>query len=400
MRVLAVVSIFVFILCSSAPAVTLEVWHGWPEADRTIQALAYRYTQQTGVSIHIRTTRPTPRMSWGSYSGPDLAILYQPTRRDIEYMATRGLIQDIRVEVSRGWYALFWPGFLDTFTLGASVYGIPLTGEVHVFIYNKSMFQKAGVGIPRSWNELMAASPKLRRIGVTPYAGGFGSNMPPLAAAYEYSYLGQHLLTQTYLGRYRYTAPLWLAYLKVYTEMRRSGFTNASSARMTETEAIYAFLNGRVAMIFADTNFERIRASYKPSFTGWGAFDAPEDGRARFGTKLPGHVSAGLVINSHSPRKAQAIAFARWLTEYSQQLALGGGTTTIPAMTVAANSAKLSPPVGVFVSAGMRDMAMDLRIYESSQVLATFYSGVVGIIAGTSTPAATARRTQRVKTAR
>ena len=345
--------------------------------------------------------RPTARMTWGSSGGPDLAGLYQPTRLDLEYMAAKGLIQDIRADMSRGWYALFWPGLLETFTVrgsnGTGIYGVPLTGQVHVFVYNKQLFQKAGIGVPASWNELMAASRKLRGIGVVPYAGGFSSNMPPLAAVYEYNYLGLHVLTQTYLGHYRYTAPQWLAYLKLYLEMRQYGFTNAASAGLSETAAIKAFLDGRVAMVFADAGFETIRRSYKAGFTAWGAFAAPDDSRARFLGKMPGGVEEGLVINSRSPRKAQAIAFARWLTEYSQQLALGAGTMSIPAMTVASNSAKLSAPLRPFASSGMRDMAIDLRTYESPRVLATFYSGVRGILAGTSTPSATARRTQTVK---
>lgn len=400
MRLLAVVAIALSLLCSAASAVTLEFWHAWPYADRTLQTLAYRYQRQTGVIVHLHALQPVSRMTWGPYGGPDLAGLYEPAKQDIEAMAARGLVQDIRVEISRGWYALFWPPLLETFTVpttnGAGIYGVPLTGQVHVFVYNRNLFRKAGIGVPHSWGELMAAARKLRKIGITPYAGGFGSDMPPLAAVYEYSYLGQHLLMQTYLGHYPYTASQWIAYLKLYSEMRKYGFTTAAAARLSENDAARALLDGRVAMIFADTGFDAIRRNYKPGFTAWGTFEAPDDSRARFLSKLPGEVAEGLVINSRSPRRAQAIAFARWLTEYNQQLTLAEGTRSIPAMTVASNSAKLSPPLGAF-ALGMRDMAIDLRIYERPQVLATLYSGVRGILAGTSTPSATARRTQIAK---
>ena len=343
-------------------------------------------------------------MSWGAADGPDLAGLYLPTRRDIEYMAARGLLQDLRAEISRGWYALFWPSLLDVFTVrgssGSGIYGVPLTGQVHVFVYNRQLFRRANIGVPRSWSELMAAARKLRRLGVTPYAGGFGSNMPALAAAYEYNYLGVHGLTQTFQGRSPYTAPQWLAYLKLYSEMRSSGFTTAASAAASEASAIKAFLDGRVAMIFVDADFEVIRKAYKPSFTGWGTFAVPDDPRGRFLAKMPGEVEEGLVINSRSPRRAYCIAFARWLTEYNQQLILAEGTASIPAMTVASNSSRLAAPLRPFASAGMRGMALDLRIYENPRVLTTLYSGVRGILAGKSTPSATATRTQRVKAGR
>lgn len=382
-------------------AVTLEFWHAWPHAAQTVRTLAGKYTRQTGVAIHIRVLAPSSRMTWGSSGGPDIAGLYRPTKRDIEYMAKKDLILDLEADISRGWYAILWPGLLETFTLRSpspvGIYGVPLTGQMHVFVYNKQLFQKAGIGIPRTWSELMTAARKLRKISVIPYAGGFDSDMPPLAAVYEYSYLGLHLLTQTYAGQYSYTAPGWLAYLKLYSEMRSSGFTDSSTAKLSEAAAIRALLDGRVAIVFTDARFEAIRSDYKPSFTAWGVFGAPYDIRARFLPKLPGGVMEGLVINKRSRLKPQAVAFAKWLTTYDQQLAFADGSSSLPAMTVASNSAQLAARLRPFASVGMRDLAMDVRINERPAVLATFYSGVRGILAGTSTPSSVARRTKAVK---
>jgi len=404
MRFLAAVAVATLVLCSAASAVTLEFWHAWPDNAQTIQYLASRYAQQTGVQVHIRVVSPTPRMSWGAYDGPDLAGLADPTYLDIQAMAGRGLIQDIKVEISRGWYALLWPALLGNFDIrgsrGSGIYGVPLTGEVHVFVYNRTLFSRAGIRPPRTWNELMSISRRLRKIGVTPYAGGFSSNRPALAAAYENAYLGRYVLAETYSGHYPYTASQWVAYLKLYTEMRQNGFTTAAAAKMSETSAMKALIDGRVAMVFANQEFESVRRSYKPSFNAWGVFDAPDDARSRFRTKLPGGVVEGLVFNSRSGHKAQAIHFARWLTSYDQQLALARGSGSIPAMTVASNSAQLSAPLRPFAIVGMRQLTADLRIFERPAVLSTFYSGVLGILSGTSTPSATARRTQLVKARR
>lgn len=401
MRLRLILLIALSTLSSTALGVTLEFWHTWPDSSQTIQSLATRYTQQTGVAVHVRVMSPAARLSWNPSGGPDLAGLYKPTSIDIQSMVSRGLLLDIRNEMSRGWYAVFWPSLLDVFSIrgssGTGIYGIPLTGQVYVFVYNKQLFQKAGIGIPHTWSEMMAASKRLRATGVVPYAGGFGSEKPPLAAVYEYGYLGLHLLTETYQGRYPYTSPQWIAYLQLYTDMRRYGFTDTASAKASDTSAIRALLDGRVAMVFTNQDFDVIRRTYKPSFTAWGVFRAPDDSRARFLAKLPGGVVEGLVINSHSTHKAQAIAFARWLTEYNQQLALARGSFTIPAMTVASNSAELIAPLRPFASIGMRDMAVDPRIYEKPRVLSTLYSGVRGILAGSSTPSATARRTQKAK---
>lgn len=398
---LLIITLAVSTLTCDASAAALQFWHTWPHAAQTVHALAARYTKQTGVAIQIRVMPTASRMTWGSSGGPDIAGLYRPTKRDIEYMAGKRLIQDIRADMGRGWYAIFWPGLLETFSIrdsgGTGIYGVPLTGQMHVFVYNKQLFHKAGIGVPGSWSELMAASRKLRRIGAEPYAGGFGSDTPPLAAVYEYSYLGLHLLSQTYFGHYAYTAPEWIAYLRLYSEMKSYGFTDPTSAKATETAAIKSLLDGRVAMVFADASFESIRGKYKPAFTAWGLFGAPVDSRARFLPRLPGGVVEGLVINSHSARKTQAIAFAKWLTQYAQQLAFAGGSSSIPAMTVASNSGQLSARLRPFAKVGMNDLAIDMRIYERPSVLTTFYSGVRGILAGSDTPSSVARRTKATK---
>lgn len=388
-------------LSCDASAVTLEFWHTWPHTAQRVRALAARYTKQTGVAVHIRAMPPASRMTWGSSGGPDLAGLYRPTKRDIEYMAGKHLVQDIRADIGRGWYAIFWPSLLETFTIResghTSIYGVPLTGQMHVFVYNKQLFHRAGIGVPRSWSELMAASRKLRAISVEPYAGGFGSDSPPLAAAYEYSYMGLHVLAQTYFGHHAYTAPEWVAYLRLYSEMRGYGFTHPASAKTTEVAAIKSLIDGRVAMVFTDASFESIRRKYKPAFASWGLFGVPADARARFLPRLPGGVVEGLVINSHSKRKAQAIAFARWLTQSGQQLAFAGGSSSIPATTAASDSPQLSARLRAFALVGMHDLAIDMRIYERPRVLTTFYSGVRGILAGSDTPQSVARRTKAIK---
>jgi ABC-type glycerol-3-phosphate transport system substrate-binding protein len=179
--------------------------------------------------------------------------------------------------------------------------------------------------------------------------------------------------------------------------MRRNGFTDAASAQTSETAAIKSMLDGRVAMVFADAGFEAIRMTYKPAFTAWGLFDAPEDSRARFLARLPGGVVEGLVINAHGQQKTQAIAFAKWLTEPSQQVALANGSSSLPATPNAGRG--LSAHLRAFASVGMPDQAIDMRIYENPRVLATFYSGVRGILADSETPSAAAHQTQLVKAA-
>lgn len=65
------------------------------------------------------------------------------------------------------------------------IYGMPFNLEGFGFIYNKDLFQKAGVDtVPKTLSELIAAAEKLQNAGITPFATGY----------YEGWKLGDHLL--------------------------------------------------------------------------------------------------------------------------------------------------------------------------------------------------------------
>ncbi len=390
-------------LCvTSASAVTIEFWHPWPQSQATVQALAIRYSRARGVGIRLRTFRPQSYNPWTGGSTPDLIGLYYPTKRGVQDMVQRGRVANLEATIGRGWYATFWPGMLETFNIRlgnrSGTYGVPLTGQVHLFVYNKRAFGLAGINQPPlDWSGLMQASKRFARVGVVPYAGGFGSDTPPLAAAMERSYMGLHNLTETYFGRRPYTASDWVRYLGIYPQMRNVGFTNSKWATTSVANASKALLDGRVAMVFTDAGFISILQSYKPGFSEWGVFRVPPDRRATFLPRQPGGVVQGVVVNSRSPRKAEAIAFLRWLTAPEQQVVLANGSSALPAVSSAASDSRLRAPLRLFSTTGMPDQAIDLRVYENPRVLRVFYSGVRRLLAGSGTPTSVARQTQAAK---
>ncbi|HWO97689.1 MAG TPA: ABC transporter substrate-binding protein [Bacillus sp. (in: firmicutes)] len=74
---------------------------------------------------------------------------------------------------------------LEPMTMDGKVYGQPLNLEGYGFIYNKDLFEKAGIKeLPKTLSELEAASKKLKAAGITPFSVGYG----------EWWIIGQHLL--------------------------------------------------------------------------------------------------------------------------------------------------------------------------------------------------------------
>jgi raffinose/stachyose/melibiose transport system substrate-binding protein len=59
--------------------------------------------------------------------------------------------------------------FLQTVKSGSHVYGAPFgTAQAGAVLYNKKVFAKAGVQVPKTWDEFMANNAKLKAAGVAP----------------------------------------------------------------------------------------------------------------------------------------------------------------------------------------------------------------------------------------
>jgi ABC-type glycerol-3-phosphate transport system substrate-binding protein len=77
---------------------------------------------------------------------------------------------------------VFLPGTLDMFSLDGNVYQIPYIYNTVQFWYDKRVFEEAGVTVPATWDELLAACDTLNGAGYAPIAAE--GNEPGYAAFY------------------------------------------------------------------------------------------------------------------------------------------------------------------------------------------------------------------------
>lgn len=83
------------------------------------------------------------------------------------------------------WVKDAYESALEPMTIEGKIYGQPVNLEGYGFIYNKDIFQKAGITqLPKTLSELEEVSKKLRDAGITPFSVGYG----------EWWVIGQHLL--------------------------------------------------------------------------------------------------------------------------------------------------------------------------------------------------------------
>ncbi len=64
--------------------------------------------------------------------------------------------------------------YTGSITVDGKVYGMPMNIEGFGVIYNKALFQKAGINeLPDTYTELVEAASQLKKVGVTPFANGY-----------------------------------------------------------------------------------------------------------------------------------------------------------------------------------------------------------------------------------
>lgn len=64
------------------------------------------------------------------------------------------------------------------------VYGLPLDLMTNGVIYNKDLFEQAGVAVPMTWTEFVAACEQLKAKGITPFAGAFQQGVSYISYLY------------------------------------------------------------------------------------------------------------------------------------------------------------------------------------------------------------------------
>ncbi|MFS0559497.1 ABC transporter substrate-binding protein [Terribacillus sp. 179-K 1B1 HS] len=244
--------------------------------------------------------------------GPDIFtnVGYEATGQWLHYL--EDLSEEQWVEDAR-------KDTLSPITQDGKIYGMPMNIEGFGIIYNKALFEKAGIDkLPTTFTEMEAAAKRLDKSGVTPFANGY----------YEEWKLGHHL---TSLALAEQTDPeAFMAELAgdqaSFTE--NEGFQNllrfidltlsygkphaATTDYYTEIDA---FRNGEAAMIVQGNWVEPLLAEQQLDV---GMFPIPLDDKGD--TQLVTGVPSYWVVNKQSKatQKREAKRFLSWLAESAE----------------------------------------------------------------------------------
>jgi raffinose/stachyose/melibiose transport system substrate-binding protein len=170
-----------------ASAHVLNLWYYEPPDGALGKAWAAAQTQflaaHPGVTIHFELhtfeqVQQTAQMVLNSSSAPDL-IEINKGAGNAGTLAVDGLLTDMTAEAAtRGWDKILVPSIKSTCMYdpktgiqgSGNLYGVTDYGEFVMLYYNQDMFDKAGIKVPTTVDELYSAADAFVAKGITPFA--------------------------------------------------------------------------------------------------------------------------------------------------------------------------------------------------------------------------------------
>jgi raffinose/stachyose/melibiose transport system substrate-binding protein len=268
---------------------TLRLWHyetpdsamgvAWKEAIKEFEA------SHPGVTVKFEEKgfeqiQKTAPMVLNSGEAPDV-MEYNKGNATAGLLSKQGLLTDLTPQVTgRGWDKKLGTAAATTSRYDAKGvmgsgkwYGVPDYAEYTMVYYNKDLFAKYGVRVPRTFAQFTAALDAFRKNGVTPLAGG-GAEYPAQQYLYQLA-LGR--ADRTWVGDYeRYTGKVdfhdaaWTYAATTFADWVKKGYLGKESSGMKAEDAGQTWLRGTYPMFFSGSWwFGRFEAEAK---FGWGTF--------------------------------------------------------------------------------------------------------------------------------
>lgn len=227
------------------------------------------------------------------------------------------------------------------------VYGVPINGNIQLLYYRKDLYDKAGLSVPKTWEDLYKNAEALKKQGGA-YPMVIRGNRSFADSSYDfYPYLrsyGGSFYERNQDGSYKITAnsPQALAALDMWTKLAKIGAPDAQTinqAKMIELLATgKAAQSGMVAAAWPQLEDEN--KSLVVGKMAVAPLPAGPDGAV---TPL-GHWLAGVSVNIPQDRQKAAVAFLNWFQQKeTQQRYVEFGGIPVRTDTYAENEKETGP---------------------------------------------------------
>jgi multiple sugar transport system substrate-binding protein len=186
--------------------------------------------------------------TWLPNNPPDVATWFAGNRA--KFFVDKKLVEPLD-DVFNAAQGQFSKGALSAISFDGKKYLMPTNYYHWGFYYRKDLFQKAGItSTPKSWDEFLAASQKLKAAGLIPVAIGTKQAWPS-AAWFDFINMrvnGYDFHMKLLSGRASYTSPEVKKTMAAWAQLVKVGAFPETAPAMTWQEASALLWQGKAAM--------------------------------------------------------------------------------------------------------------------------------------------------------
>lgn len=218
------------------------------------------------------------------------------------------------------WKNSFIPSALQPFQFNGKNYGIPIRLDGKFLVYNKKIFKKYQLEVPKNWQEFMELCKKLKNHGVTPILLG---NQEPWAAIHYLTGLNQkwvpnQTLTKDYNPKSgQFTNRGYVKALESLKSIQDKGYFNRNINSVRHDFALQQLAYGKGAMMYLET--EEFADLAKEMTDDWGIFPLPDITEGKGNQNYLTGAPDGFIISSKTKHRKEAIEFLKFLTGKKSQ---------------------------------------------------------------------------------
>ena len=374
---------------------SIKIWYY--EEDNGAQGKAWKqaiadFQKKTGIKVNFEKKtfeqiRQNASQILNSDDAPDV-MEYNKGNATAGLLSSQGLLSNLNDYVKKYQWnkkitgSLAVPGRYDEKGVMGSGdwYGITTYGEEVIMYYNKDMFDKYGIAIPKTMSELEQAMQKFKDNGVTALSEG--------VAEYPLQHLWWQLVLQKadqrlinayqrYDGKVDWQGPAMNYATDTIKDWVNKGYISKDSTGLKAEDAGQNFMKGTYPMLFSGSWWFGRFQSDIPN-VNWEVSLFPET------KKIPGGSGNIWVIPERSKKKDAAAKFID-MTLSKENQNLMGNSGGLP---IAADPAQISDPKSKELIAGFNQVIKDDRLgYYPDWPTSTFYdelnAGLQELVNGT-----------------
>lgn len=185
---------------------------------------------------------------------PDITIVNPAAQ--MKPFVDGGVLAPLDDMLGDGLKETFQSGILDYYSFNNNVYALPDGNNIAVVYYNKDLFKQAGVEIPKTFEELIEISKKLKAKGITPIAVG---EKDTWTGSFLFMNIvlrannGPNFLQDVLDKKKTFMDPAFVQSIQKLQDLVQVGGFQEGATSVDQTSAANMFKTGKAAMHFIGT---------------------------------------------------------------------------------------------------------------------------------------------------